>query len=95
MLKITNILPLSDPFEDGVLAEYEIVIESELGTSMYWAEARECEHAEAQIDWSDELSGLLVKLDAPESCHSQISLAVFQNFIGEPFDYPVVLIPST
>jgi hypothetical protein len=95
MLKITNILPLSDPLEDGVLAEYEIVVESEMDTSTYWAEARECQHTEAQIDWADELSSLLVKLDAPESCHSQISLAVFQEFIGEPLDYPVVLIPST
>ena len=95
MLKITDILPLTDPLEDGVLAEYEIVVESGIGTSTFWAEARECQHTEAQIDWSDDLSSLLEKLEAPENCHSQISLAVFQRFIGEPLDYPVVPITST
>ena len=55
MLKITDILPLTDPLEDGVLAEYEIVVESGIGTSTFWAEARECQHTEAQIDWSDDL----------------------------------------
>lgn len=44
MLKITDILPLTDPLEDGVLAEYEIVVESGIGTSTFRAEARECQH---------------------------------------------------
>lgn len=95
MLKVTNILSLGEPFKNGVLAEYEIVVESETGTCGFWAEARECQHTEAQIDWSDDLSNLLTKFEAPESCSSQISLAVFKKHIGEPLDYPIVLIANT
>ena len=91
MLQIVSITPTVEPFEDGVLATYEIIVESRGVRNSYWAEARESEHTEAQIDWSDDLSGLLYQLDAPESSHSQISLAVFQAFIGEPLDYPISL----
>lgn len=88
MLKILNILLVSKDKDDGVLASFEIQIESERGERLFWAEARKCPHAEAQIDWSDDLSDLLAEYSAKREAYDRINHSVFSTFIGEVVEYP-------
>jgi|GEM_PF-3297064 len=95
MLRIRNILLVSKNEDDGVLASFKIQIDSEHGVQQFWAEARKCPNAEAQIDWSDDLSDLLAEYSATREAYDQINQSIFSTFIGEVVEYPIHLAQAT
>lgn len=95
MLRIRNILPVSKSKEDAVLASFEIQVESDKGMQQFWAEARKCPNAEAQIDWSDDLSDLLSEFCVAREAYDDLNQAVFSTFLGEQVEYPINLAKAT
>lgn len=95
MLRIRNILPVLKSEEDVVLASFVILLESDKGVQQFWAEARKCPNAEAQIDWSDDLSALLSEFLLVDEACNYINQAIFSTFLGEKVEYPINLSVAT
>lgn len=95
ILRIRNILSALKSEEGLVLASFVIQVESDRGIQQFWAEARKCPNAVAQIDWSDDLSALLFEFSVINEAHDYLNQAVFSTFLGKKVDYPIDLAKTT